>query len=54
MPGQRHRGNVLMLYQQAYHDQLLKDMHLGNRRKVRGEGGGGGGLTTTNCCRTCT
>lgn len=34
MPGQRHRGSVLMLYMQDYHDQLLVDMGVNPRRKV--------------------
>ena len=35
MPGQRHRGSVVMLFTQDYHDQLLTDMGLDPRRKVR-------------------
>mmetsp|Transcript_4229 Transcript_4229/g.7522 ORF Transcript_4229/g.7522 Transcript_4229/m.7522 type:complete len:908 (-) Transcript_4229:593-3316(-) len=33
MPPQRHRGSVVMLYQQAYHDQLLKDLKIKSKRK---------------------
>lgn len=35
MPAQRHRGAVLMMYMQQYHDQLLEDMRINPHRKVR-------------------
>lgn len=34
MPAQRHRGSVVMLYMQDYHDQLLRDLKINTHRKV--------------------
>ncbi|GFH08046.1 flavin-containing monooxygenase [Haematococcus lacustris] len=33
MPSQQHRGCVLMLYMQCYHDQLMTDLGLSPYRK---------------------
>lgn len=35
MPAQRQRGSAVMLYMQAYHDQLLRDMGQQPYRKGR-------------------
>ncbi|PNW70719.1 hypothetical protein CHLRE_17g731700v5 [Chlamydomonas reinhardtii] len=34
MPAQRHSSSIIMLYQQRYHEQLLKDMGFPTRRKA--------------------
>lgn len=36
MPPQRYRGNVIQLYMQSYHDQLVRDMGYNPHRKAKG------------------